>query len=145
MNQEKTVMLVVVAGFLTTISLLAAFLSIPIFYGTDSTIIGQTVRLTEFMPGTDSAIVHAEIVIVVDRNVQLILGGDVTDLRLDTISGATNIELNDVKAVSYDGPLVLNGPASAGDEVEILIRHGGSETAVTAVLEGRHATAGAGS
>ena len=49
MNQENIVMLVVVAGLLTAISLLAAFLSIPIFYGTDSTIIGQTVRLTEFM------------------------------------------------------------------------------------------------
>ena len=108
---------------------------VPFHYATDSTIIGQTVRLTEFMPGTDSAIVHAEIVIVVDRNVKLILGGGVADLRLDKISGATNIELNDVKAVSYDGPLVLNGPASAGDEIELVIRHGASETAVTATLE----------
>ena len=108
---------------------------VPFHYATDSAIIGQTVRLTEFMPGTDSAIVHAEIVIVVDRNVKLILGGGVADLRLDKISGATNIELNDVKAVSYDGPLVLNGPASAGDEIELVIRHGASETAVTATLE----------
>lgn len=135
MKQENIVMLVVVAGFLTAISLLAAFLSIPIFYGTDSTIIGQTVRLTEFASGTDSAIVHAEIVVAVDRNVKMAIAGDAVDMDLNEYNGANIIKQDGIKTITYDGPLVLNGPASAGDEVEIVIRHGGSQTEVVAEIE----------
>ena len=41
-----------------------------------------------------------------------------------------------IKTITYDGPLVLNGPVSVGDEVEIVIRHGGSQTEVVAEVEG---------
>ena len=37
--------------------------------------------------------------------------------------------------VCYGGPLLLNNPASVGDEVEIVIRHGGSQTEVVAEIE----------
>ena len=116
--------------------LLMMFIVVPIFYATDSTIIGQTVRLTEFASGTDSAIVHAEIVVAVDRNVEMAIAGDVVDMDLSKYNGVNIITQDGIKTITYDGPLVLNGPVSVGDEVEIVIRHGGSQTEVVAEVEG---------
>ena len=137
MGRESILLCAFILGpALVSAFLFVMFISVPTLYATDSAIIGQTVRLTEFMPGTDSAIVHAEMVVAVDRNVKMAIAGDAVDMDLNEYNGANIIKQDGVKTITYDGPLVLNGPASAGDEIELVIRHGAGETAVAAIVKG---------
>ena len=125
----------------SVIALLVIVVSFAIMFGFDFTY-GDTsidVKLIELVivgDGQTSDIVHGNIIFTVDKRSKLLLTGDVwevnmlwSDSKIDTIAVKDGVSL-----ISYDGFLILNEPASAGDDVEILIRNGGSETAVTATL-----------
>ena len=105
----------------------------------------ESIRLTPFHGKTESGVIHGEIVLTVDRTVRILLEGDIVVMGFLHIDGQNLVPNGEGYIIYYSGPLQLVEPKSVGNEVNILIRHGGSETAVTAVLEGRHATAGAGS
>ena len=93
-------------------------------------------KLSMVGDGQTSDTVHANIVFTVDKTARLLLTGDVLEVELPwSGSSIDRIALKDgAYIISYDGTLLLNEPASAGDKVEIVIRNGGSETAVTAIL-----------
>ena len=93
-------------------------------------------KLSMVGDGQTSDTVHANMVFTVDKTARLLLAGDVLEVELPwSGSGIDRIALKDgAYIISYDGPLLLNEPASAGDKIEIVIRNGGSETAVTATL-----------
>ena len=123
------------------IAVLVIVVSFAIMFGFDFTY-GDTsidVKLIELVivgDGQTSDIVHSNIIFTVDKRSKLLLTGDVwevnmlwSDSRIDIIA------INDGESIiNYNGLLILNEPVSVGDEVEILIRNGGSETAVTATL-----------
>ena len=126
--------------------LLVVIVAIIIVYGiiitfefTDgaSSIEVKSAQLAMVGDGQTSDIVHGNIVFVVDKNARLLLAGDVQEAELLWRDSSTDrIAVKDgAYLISYDGLLLLNGPASVGDEIEIVIRHGGSETTVTATLE----------
>ena len=97
----------------------------------------KSAQLAMVGDGQTSDTVHGNIVFVVDKNARLLLAGDVQEVELLWWDSSTDrIAVKDgAYLISYDGPLLLNGPASVGDEIELVIRHGASETAVTATLE----------
>ena len=123
------------------IAVLVIVVSFAIMFGFDFTY-GDTsidVKLIELVivgDGQTSDIVHSNIIFTVDKRSKLLLTGDVwevnmlwSDSRIDIIA------INDGESIiNYNGLLILNEPVSVGDEVVILIRNGGSETAVTATL-----------
>ena len=96
----------------------------------------KSVELAMVGDGQTSDTVHANIVFTVDKTARLLLAGDVLEVELPLSgNGIDRIAVKDgAYIISYDGTLLLNEPASAGDKVEIVIRNGGSETAVTATL-----------
>ena len=124
------------------IAVLVIVVSFAIMFGFDFTY-GDTsidVKLIELVivgDGQTSDIVHSNIIFTVDKRSKLLLTGDVwevnmlwSDSRIDIIA------INDGESIiNYNGLLILNEPVSVGDEVEILIRNGGSETTVTATLD----------
>ena len=97
----------------------------------------KSAKLAMVGDGQTSDIVHGNIVFVVDKYARLLLAGDVQEVELLMSDGNTSrIAVKDgSRIISYDGLLLLNEPASVGDEVHILIRHGGSQTEVVAVVE----------
>ncbi len=97
----------------------------------------KSVELTMVGDGRTSDAVHCNMVFTADKTARLLLTGDVREMKLPwSGSGIERTTLSDgARVISYDGLLLLNEPASAGDEIEVVIRYGGSETAVTATLE----------
>ena len=78
-----------------------------------------------------SHIVRCDFLFSIDKLVPISIGGDIkdTDIRWGGM-----VPLSDAYVIRNGGLFALKEPASAGDEIEIVIRHGGSETAVTATL-----------
>ena len=126
---------------LSTIALLVIAVSYAIISGFES-IYGDAsieVKLAELVMvgnGQTSDTVHGNIIFTVDKTVNLLLAGDVREVELSWSGSAIDyIAVKDgAYIISYDGPLLLNEPVSVGDEIEIVIRSGGSETTVTATL-----------
>ena len=78
-----------------------------------------------------SHIVRCDFLFSIDKLVPISIGGDIedTDIRWMGLG-----PLSDAYVIRNGGLFVLKEPASVGDEIEIVIRHGGSETTVTATL-----------
>ena len=97
----------------------------------------SSIRVDRFdvtlVSGSDGAhIVRCDFLFSVDRFVPVSIGGDIKDTN---IRWGHMAPPSDSYVVRHGGLFALKEPAAPGDEVEILIRHGGSETAVTATLE----------
>ena len=97
----------------------------------------ESIRLTPFHGKTESGVIHGEIVLTVDRKVRILLEGDIVEMEFLHIDRQNVVQSGEGYIIYYSGPLQLVEPKSVGDEVNILIRHGGSETAVTATVGGR--------
>ena len=94
----------------------------------------SSIRVDQFdvtlVSDSDGAhIVRCDFLFSIDRFVPVSIGGDIedTDIRWGWMAPPS-----DAYVVRHGGLFVLKEPASAGDEVEIVIRHGGSETLVIA-------------
>ena len=74
-------------------------------------------------------IVRCDFLFSIDRFVPVSIGGDIEDTE---IYWGWMAPPSDAYVVRHGGLFVLKEPASAGDEIEIVIRHGGSETTVIA-------------
>ena len=97
----------------------------------------ESIRLTPFHGKTESGVIHGEIVLTVDRKIRTLLEGDIVEMDFLHIDGQNLVQSGEGYIIYYSGPIQLVEPKSVGDEVNILIRHGGSETAVTATMGGR--------
>ena len=135
MPDAGTVVLFSAIALLVIVVVVSIIIYFEFTYGVTSINV-KLIELVIVGDGQTSDTVHGNIVFTVDKRVKLLLAGDVweldmlwSDSKIDTIAVKDRVSL-----ISYDGFLILNEPASAGDEVEILIRNGGSETAVTATL-----------
>ena len=96
----------------------------------------SSIRVDQFdvtlVSDSDGAhIVRCDFLFSIDRFVPISIGGGIegTDIRWGWMAPPS-----DAYVVRHGGLFALKEPASAGDEIEIVIRHGGSETAVTATL-----------
>ena len=131
---SAVVMLLLIA-FVAIMGVYAIIIFFESTYGVSSIEV-KSVRLAMVGDDKTSDTVHGNIIFTVDKRANLLLTGDVwevellwSDSRIDPIAVKDGVSI-----ISYDGLLILNEPASAGDEVEIVIRNGGSETSVTATL-----------
>ena len=79
----------------------------------------------------NARIVMCDFLFSIDQRVPVIVGGDIANA---TIPKGAFYSAGEATVVRGTSLFVLNEPAASGDEVEILIRHGASETAVTATL-----------
>ena len=123
-------------AFIVIVVVVAIIIDFELAHGVSSIDV-KLVKLSMIGDGQTSDIVHCNMVFTVDKMARLLLTGDVREVDLIWSERTIDrIVVNDgVSIISYDGLLLLNEPASAGDEIEIVIRNGGSETAVTAILE----------
>ena len=95
----------------------------------------ESIRLTPFHGKTESGVIHGEIVLTVDRKVRILLEGDIVEMEFLHIDRQNVVQSGEGYIIYYSGPLQLVEPKSVGDEVNILIRHGGSQTEVVAEIE----------
>ena len=95
----------------------------------------ESIRLTPFHGKTESGVIHGEIVLTVDRKVRILLEGDIVEMEFLHIDRQNAVPSGEGYIIYYSGPLQLVEPKSVGDEVNILIRHGGSQTEVVAEVE----------
>ena len=79
----------------------------------------------------NARIVMCDFLFSIDQRVPVIVGGDIANA---TIPKGAFYSAGEATVVRGTSLFVLNEPAASGDKVEILIRHGTSETAVTATL-----------
>lgn len=95
------------------------------------------IRLIQVYDDAMIDVVHAEITFIVDRDVNLGLGGDVVEITkpFGDNDGWTSMQIPKGLIVHYSGILLLTEPKSTGDEVSILFRHGGSMTEAVAEVE----------
>ena len=72
-------------------------------------------------------IVRCDFLFSIDKLVPISIGGDIedTDIRWMELG-----PLSDAYVIRNGGLFALKEPASVGDEIEIVIRHGGSETSI---------------
>ena len=99
----------------------------------------EGMRLTQIHESAEFNVVQGEIAFTVDRPVYLSLGGDLVEKRLGYNNKQNWLEAEqsgDGYMLVYSGPLLLAESKAVGDEVHILIRHGGSQTEVVAEVEG---------
>ena len=94
----------------------------------------SSIRVDQFdvtlVSDSDGAhIVRCDFLFSIDRLVPVSIGGDIENTDIDWEWMAPP---SDAYVVRHGGLFVLKEPASAGDEIEIVIRHGGSETTVIA-------------
>ena len=82
----------------------------------------------------ESAVVHGSLLFSVTPSVFVEFGGDVKSMSI-TADNSDIIYVDETKIVRYDGLLALKEPVSAGDEIDLVIRHGGSETVMSIVVE----------
>ena len=92
----------------------------------------EMVRLVALYDGPDINIVDAEIILTASRNTAVSFEGDV---RKEAVSRNSVKFLDDGVIIRYQGLLWLTEPRAVGDEVNILIRHGASQTEVVAEIE----------
>lgn len=97
----------------------------------------ESIRLTPFHGKAESGVIQGEIVLTVDRKIRILLEGDIVEMEFWYTDRQNMVPSGEGYIIYYFGPLQLVEPKSVGDEVNILIRHGGSETAVTATVGGR--------
>ena len=128
-----------IGSFPTTGAIVLAiifFMASPVSGDADLDVEG--IRLTAFHDGAGIDIVDAEILLTVSRPVVVLLEGDIKTKPLFdgqpykkwvTPSG-------DGLVIHYEGLLELTETKSVGDEIEIVIRHGGSETRIVAEVGG---------
>ena len=95
----------------------------------------ESIRLTPFHGKTESGVIHGEIVLTVDRKVRILLEGDIVEMEFRYIGRQNVVPSGEGYIIYYSGPLQLVEPKSVGDEVNILIRHGGSQTEVVAEVD----------
>ena len=98
----------------------------------------SSIRVDQFnvtlVSGSDGAhIVRCDFLFSIDRFVPVSIGGDIEDTN---IRWGWMAPPSDAYVVRHGGLFALKEPASAGDEVNILIRHGGSQTEVVVEVEG---------
>ena len=121
----------------------AGVIAVAIIFFTTSPVSGNAdldvegIRLTAFHDGAGIDIVDAEILLTVSRPVVVLLEGDV---KTKTLFGGAlykaGVERSgDGLIIHYKGLLELTETKSVGDEVNILIRHGGNQMEVVAVVE----------
>ena len=122
---------VVVAVFVFGSLFIAAFVLFVYPNFEESSIRVDQLDVTLVSDSDGAHIVQCDFLFSIDRFVPISIGGDIedTDIRWRGM-----VPLSDAYVVRNGGLFVLKEPASAGDEIEIVIRHGGSETAVTATL-----------
>ena len=95
----------------------------------------ESIRLTPFHGKTESGVIHGEIVLTVDRKVRILLEGDIVEMEFLHIDRQNVVQSGEGYIIYYSGPLQLVEPKSVGDEVNILIRHGGSQTEVVTEVD----------
>ena len=100
----------------------------------ESEISVEAVRLLFVSDAPESAVVHGSLLFSVTPSVLVEFGGDVESMSI-TAYNADIIYADGTKIVRYDGLLALKEPVSAGDEIDLVIRHGGSETVLSIVVE----------
>ena len=78
-------------------------------------------------------IVRCDFLFSIDRFVPISIGGDIedTDIRWEWM-----VPPSDAYVVQHSGLFALKEPASVGDEIEIVIRHGESETMIVVEVGG---------
>ena len=81
----------------------------------------------------DARIVICDFLFLIDKEVPVTVGGDMVNALIPI---EAFFSAGDVEVVKGSRIFVLKEPAAPGDEVEILIRHGANETAVTATVKG---------
>ena len=96
----------------------------------------KMVRLVQAVEGAETDIVRAEIIFTTDIHVAATLAGDLVEEKYLQKAGAVTY-MNEGMLVHYDGLLVIDEPKAAGDSVELVIRHGDSETVVIAKVVGQ--------
>ena len=100
----------------------------------ESEISVEAVRLLFVSDAPESAVVHGSLLFSVTPSVLVEFGGDVKSMSI-TADNSDIIYVDETKIVRYDGLLALKEPVSAGDEIDLVIRHGGSETVMSIVVE----------
>ena len=99
----------------------------------------DSVWLEAFRDGSGINVVDAEIIIVASQHVPISLAGDIKTKRLSNGFQYGNWETRsgDGVIIHYEGLLELTESKSVGDEIEIVIRHGASETRIVAEVGGK--------
>ena len=100
-------------------------------YNAESIINVERFDLTLLSDEDNARIVICDFLFSIDQRVPVIVSGDIANA---TIPKGAFYSAGEATVVRGTGMFVLNEPAAPGDEVEILIRHGTGETAVTVTL-----------
>ena len=122
---------VVVAVFVFGSLFIAIFVTIIYPNFEESSIRVDQFDMTLVSDSDDTHIVRCDFLFSIDKLVPITIGGDIEDTGIRWMEMGP---LSDAYVVRHGGLFALKEPASVGDEVEIVIRHGGSKTTVTATL-----------
>ena len=99
----------------------------------ESTINVERFDLTLLSDAENARIVSGNFLFLIDKRVPVTVGGDIAN---ETISRWNFYSAGNATIVRGTDLFVLNDPTAPGDEVEILIRHGASETMIVAEVGG---------
>ena len=124
---------VVVAVFVFGSLFIAIFVTIIYPNFEESSIRVDHFNVTLVSDSDGAHIIRCDFLFSIDRFVPISIGGDIedTDIRWGWMAPPS-----DAYVVRHDGLFVLKDPASVGDEIEIVIRHGGSETSIVVEVGG---------
>ena len=110
------------------------------YYNFPSNLDVDYVKLMPAHGGPEFNVVHCEIIFTVDKRTYISIGGDAVEKKIKYNGFLIKSELTVTPSgqgfiIHHSGPLQLADSRMIGDEVNILIRHGGSQTEVVAVVE----------
>ena len=132
MNYGATLLVVIAITVIVPAIVLFSVSSIDSPHNVESNIHMERFDLTLVSDTEDARIVEGDFPFSIDQEVPVTVGGDVVNA---TIPSGAFYSAGDATVVPGIAMFVLKESAAPGDEVEILIRHGASETTVTAMLE----------